>query len=208
MQILHLDSSIQAEASASRALTKAVVAALLKHHPGAVVAFHDLVKEAIPHLDGPIGAGFRPLAFTVSDETTRREHARSDELVNELIGSDVIVIGAPMYNFSIASQLKAWIDRIIQPGKTFRYTEAGPIGLVGGKKVVIVSTRGGSYLADPMAAMDFQEAYLKTAFAFIGIKDVRFIRAENMSRGEDASANSMKNARNAVSPLVTELVAG
>ncbi|HEX8046298.1 FMN-dependent NADH-azoreductase [Rhizobium sp.] len=204
MQILHLDSSIQADGSASRTLTKTIVTDLVNLHPDADVAYRDLVEEAIPHLDGPIGAGFRPLPFNVSDETTRREHARSNELADELIASDILVIGAPMYNFSVASQLKAWIDRVIQPGKTFRYTETGPIGLVDGKKVVIVSTRGGSYLSAPM---DFQEAYLKTALGFIGIKDVNFIRAENMSRGDLARASSMDTALKAVLPLVTELLA-
>ncbi len=207
MQILQLDSSILRDGSASRTLTKAIVTNLLNQHPGAAVTYHDLVEEAIPHLDGPIGAGFRPLAFDESDEATRREHARSDQLVNELIASDVLVVGAPMYNFSIASQLKAWLDRVIQPGKTFRYTDTGPIGLVGGKKVVIVSTRGGSYLSGPMAAMDFQEGYLKTAFGFMGIKDLDFIRAENMSRGEDARTSSMGDALKAVSPLVTKIAA-
>ncbi|TGR28013.1 MULTISPECIES: FMN-dependent NADH-azoreductase [unclassified Mesorhizobium] len=207
MQILHLDSSIQGAASASRTLTKAVVANLLDQHPGAAVTYHDLVEEAVPHLDGPIGAGFRPLAFNASDETTRREHARSDVLVGELMASDVIVVGAPMYNFSVASQLKAWLDRVIQPGKTFRYTENGPIGLAGGKKVVIVSTRGGSYLSGPLTSMDFQESYLRTAFGFMGIKDLDFIRAENMSRGDDARANSMNSALQAVSPLVASMAA-
>ncbi|TGV54096.1 FMN-dependent NADH-azoreductase [bacterium M00.F.Ca.ET.141.01.1.1] len=207
MQILHLDSSIQGAASASRTLTKAVVENLLDQHSGAAVTYHDLVEEAVPHLDGPIGAGFRPLAFEVSDEATRREHARSDALVGELMASDIVVVGAPMYNFSVASQLKAWLDRVIQPGKTFRYTENGPIGLAGGKKVVIVSTRGGSYLSGPLTSMDFQESYLRTALAFMGIKDLDFIRAENMSRGDDARAHSMSSALQAVSPLVASMAA-
>ncbi|RUW81282.1 NAD(P)H-dependent oxidoreductase [Mesorhizobium sp. M2A.F.Ca.ET.067.02.1.1] len=205
MHILHLDSSIQGAGSASRTLTKAVVANLLDQHPGAAVTYHDLVEEAVPH--GPIGAGFRPLAFDVSDEATRREYARSDALVGEFLASDIIVVGAPMYNFSLASQLKAWLDRVIQPGKTFRYTENGPIGLAAGKKVFIVSTRGGSYLSGPLATMDFQESYLRTAFGFIGIKDLDFIRAENMSRGDDARANSMNSALEAVSPLVARMAA-
>ncbi|ASW09910.1 FMN-dependent NADH-azoreductase [Rhizobium sp. 11515TR] len=205
MQILHLDSSIQSDGSASRTLTKAIVAALEKQHRGATVVYHDLVEDAVPHLNGPIGAGFRPLAFDISDEKTRREHARSDQLVRELMESNIIVIGAPMYNFSIASQLKAWIDRVIQPGKTFRYTENGPIGLIGGKTVVVASTRGGSYLSGPLVSMDFQEGYLRTAFGFMGIKDVNFIRAENMSRGDIARTSSMDNALEAVTPFVTKL---
>ena len=156
MQILRLDSSIQGDGSSSRALSQAVVSDLLKSRPDAISIYRDLIEEAIPHLDGPIGAGFRPLAFTEFDAVTRSEHARSDALVAELVASDIVVIGAPMYNFSIPSQLKAWLDRVIQPGKTFRYTETGPIGLVSGKKVVIISTRGGSYLVGPLAPLDFQ----------------------------------------------------
>ena len=207
MQILRLDSSIQGDGSSSRALSQAVVSDLLKSRPDAISIYRDLIEEAIPHLDGPIGAGFRPLAFTEFDAVTRSEHARSDALVAELVASDIVVIGAPMYNFSIPSQLKAWLDRVIQPGKTFRYTETGPIGLVSGKKVVIISTRGGSYLVGPLAPLDFQENYLKAALGFMGIKDVQFLRAENMSRGEDARRNSMENAVSAVSPLVSALLA-
>lgn len=208
MHILHLDSSIQGPASASRVLTKALVAHLLKAEPTATVIYHDLVEEAVPHLNGPIGAGFRPLAFDAFDETTRREHARSDALVGELLASDVLVIGAPMYNFSVASQLKAWIDRVMQPGKTFRYTETGPIGLAGGKKLVVVSTRGGSYLGGPLAPLDFQEGYLKAAFGFMGIKDVAFLRAENMSRGEQAQKASMELAHAAVDATALSVLAG
>ncbi|NTI51032.1 FMN-dependent NADH-azoreductase [Agrobacterium rhizogenes] len=207
MQILRLDSSIQGDGSSSRALTQAVVSDLLKSLPDAISIYRDLVEEAIPHLDGPIGAGFRPLAFTEFDAVTRSEHTRSDALLAELVASDIVVIGAPMYNFSIPSQLKAWLDRVIQPGKTFRYTETGPVGLVSGKKVVIISTRGGSYLAGPLTPLDFQENYLKAALGFMGIKDVQFLRAENMSRGEDARRNSMENAVSAVSPLVSALLA-
>jgi FMN-dependent NADH-azoreductase len=207
MHILQLDSSIQSDASASRALTQAVVSALKRARADTALTYHDLVEEALPHLDGPIGAGFRPLAFADFDEATRLEQARSDALAAELLACDVVVIGAPMYNFSVATQLKAWLDRVIQPGKTFRYTPTGPEGLVHGKTVIVVSTRGGSYLAGALAPLDFQEGYLKAALGFMGIKVVHFLRAENMSRGDEARKNAMEGAIAAIAPLVSELLA-
>ena len=119
-----------------------------------------------------------------------------------MLASDAIVIGVPMYNFSVASQLKAWIDRIVQPGRTFRYTETGPVGLTQGKRVIVASTRGGMYSAGPAMAMDYQENYLKAIFGFIGISDVRFVRAENLSRGAEARARSMEAACVAVRDVV------
>lgn len=208
MRILHLDSSIQGEASASRALSQAVVSDFKAKRPDAIIQYHDLVEEAIPHLDGPIGAGFRPLDFKDFDDQILREHARSDALVAELLASDVIVIGAPMYNFSVASQLKAWLDRVIQPGKTFRYTPTGPEGLVHGKKVILVVTRGGSYIAGPLAPLDFQEGYLKAALGFMGIREVHILRAENLSRGDQARRDAMDGVRAMISPLVSHILAG
>jgi len=202
MQVLHLDSSILDDASGSRALSASIVSAIRTHNPDANVVYRDLVLDAIPHLDGPIASGFRDLSIASDDAHVAREHARSDALVQELQGSDVIVVGAPMYNFSVATQLKAWIDRVMQPGKTFKYTPAGPVGLAGGKRVIVASTRGGVYTAGPMAALDFQETYLKAAFGFIGITDVHYLRAESMSRGPDIRARAMEDARAGVLRVV------
>lgn len=207
MQILHLDSSILTDASASRALTAAIVSYILREHPGAQVSYRDLVQEAIPHLDGPIAAGFRPVHSDDASAGVAQEHARSQALVAELLASDTIVIGAPMYNFSVASQLKAWIDRVVQPGRTFQYTATGPVGLATGKRVIVASTRGGAYAAGPATAMDFQEDYLKVMFGFIGISDVRFVRAENLSRGDEAKELSMRNAHAAVAEVVRQAAA-
>ncbi|BEP40979.1 FMN-dependent NADH-azoreductase [Variovorax sp. V15] len=202
MQVLHLDSSILGDASGSRALSASIVSAIRTHNPDANVVYRDLVLDAIPHLDGPIASGFRDLSIASDDAHVAREHARSNALVQELQGSDVIVVGAPMYNFSVATQLKAWIDRVMQPGKTFKYTPAGPVGLAGGKRVIVASTRGGVYTAGPMAALDFQETYLKAAFGFIGITDVHYLRAESMSRGPDIRARAMEDARAGVLRVV------
>ncbi|MFV0678167.1 FMN-dependent NADH-azoreductase [Variovorax sp. tm] len=204
MQVLHLDSSILDDASGSRALSACIVAALLEHEPGAHVVYRDLVTEVIPHLDGPIAAGFRDLPIPSDDPRTAGEHVRSNELVQELQASDVIVVGAPMYNFSVASQLKAWIDRVMQPGKTFKYTPTGPIGLAGGKRVIVASTRGGVYTAGPMAALDFQEGYLKAALGFMGITDMHFVRAESMSKGPESRTQAMDAARSTVNATVRQ----
>ena len=193
MQILHLDSSILGAASASRTLTQAIVAELLRRHPGAAVAYRDLVADPIAHLDGAIAAGFRPVQGP-ANATTAAEHARSQALVDELLASDVLVIGAPMYNFSVASQLKAWIDRVVQPGRTFQYTERGPVGLAGGRRVIVASARGGTYSSGALAPMDFQEAYLRAVFAFIGITELEVVRAENLSRGAAARELAMHAA--------------
>ncbi|CAJ0789351.1 FMN-dependent NADH-azoreductase 1 [Ralstonia psammae] len=203
MQILHLDSSILGDASASRILSAAITDELRREHPAAVVVHRDLAVEPIPHLDGAIAAGFRSPGVGDFDDATRAEHARSETLVRELLASDVIVVGAPMYNFSVPSQLKAWIDRVAQVGRTFKYTENGPVGLVQGKRVIVASTRGGMYSAGPAAAMDFQEAYLRAVFGFLGITDVRFVRAERLSRGTDARCESMNAAQAGVRDAVS-----
>lgn len=199
MQVLHLDSSILGDASASRTLSAALVAAIQRRHPLARVVYRDLVEERIPHLDGATAAGFRPSGIDRFDAATLAEHARSETLVSEFVASELIVIGAPMYNFSVATQLKAWIDRVTQPGRTFKYTEHGPVGLAGGKTVLVASTRGGMYSEGPAAAMDFQEAYLQAMFGFMGIGDVRIVRAERLTRGGEIRAAALQAAHEAIS---------
>lgn len=208
MNILHLDSSIMGDASASRSLTAEVVATLRRSAPDAAYTYRDLAADPIPHLDGAIAAGFRGTDAQSLPPETRAEHARSEDLVTELLDSDVIVVGAPMYNFSVASQLKAWIDRVAQPGRTFRYTASGPIGLTVGKRVVVVSTRGGMYSEGAAAAMDFQEAYLRAVFRFLGIEDVRFLRAERLTKGAETRADSLEAAQRAVGDLVLPMLTG
>jgi FMN-dependent NADH-azoreductase len=178
MQILHLDSSIQGDGSVSRQLTSALVRSLRENAPGATVVHRDLVADPIPHLDGAIASAFRHTGAQEIDEEARAEHARSEALVSDLLASQVIIIGAPMYNFSIATQLKAWIDRIVQPGRTFEFSSSGAIGKAEGIRVVVASSRGGVYGSALAETLDFQERYLSAIFGFIGIRDVRFVRAE------------------------------
>ena len=193
MQILHLDSSLQGEASASRQLSRAIVDALVAAAPAAQVRHRDLAAEAVPHLTGDIAAGFRG-AGGQPPSGVAAEHARSEQLVAEFLASNVIVVGAPMYNFSIASPLKAWIDRIAQPGRTFRYTAEGPVGLAGGRRVIVASTRGGLYSVGAAAGMDFQESYLRAFFGFLGIAEVRVVRAERLTQGGEVREASMADA--------------
>jgi FMN-dependent NADH-azoreductase len=184
MQILHLDSSIQGDDSVSRRLTAALVRALREDAPDAVVNHRDLAADPIPHLNGAIAGGFRDTGAHQLNEFTQTERTRSEILVTELLASDVIVVGAPMYNFSVPTQLKAWIDRIVQPGRTFRFSPAGAVGQATGIRAVVASSRGGVYSPALAHALDFQENYLRAIFGFIGIADVQFVRAEGV-KGPD-----------------------
>ncbi|GES53628.1 FMN-dependent NADH-azoreductase [Rhizobium sp. NBRC 114257] len=205
MKILHIDSSISGDNSITRELTAAVVANIVVADPSTEITYRDLVADPVAHLDGAIAAGFRPLGISTFDDATQREHEISDQLVTEFLGSDTVIIGAPMYNFSVSTQLKAWLDRIAQPGKTFKYTATGPVGLAGGKRVIVVSARGGFYIEGPMARLDFQESYLKGFFGFLGIDDVRFVRVEGVSRGEEIRQKGITAARAAITDVLADI---
>ncbi|TAI83022.1 FMN-dependent NADH-azoreductase [Pectobacterium versatile] len=205
MNILHIDSSILESGSVSRQISADVVEQLVKQHPNAVVAYRDVVKDEIRHLTGPIVAGFRQIASSSADEATLREHQLSEALVTEFLANDVIVIGAPMYNFSVSSQLKSWLDRLAQVGKTFKYTEKGPVGLSGGRTVIVVSSRGGFYTTPPFLDMDFQERYLQGFFRFLGITDIHFVRAEGASKGDEIKHREIQNAQSSIHSVVTSI---
>lgn len=195
MKLLHIDSSPLAGNSVSRQLTERIVAQWRASHPDTRVEHLDLAKDAPSHLNMD-SLGFRagPGAEGLSD-VQRRENEISERLVSQFLAADVVVVGAPMYNFSVPTQLKAWIDRIAQAGRTFKYTEQGPQGLAGGKTVIVASTRGGVYSTNPaLVGLDHQESYLKTVFGFIGITDVRFVRAEGVAMGEAAKAQAISAA--------------
>lgn len=195
MQLLHIDSSALGGQSVSRQLTADIVRQWTAEHAGTTVEYLDLATDAPSHLNvdslgfrmGPNGAGL--------SEVQKRENAISERLVSQFLAADVVVVGAPMYNFSIPSQLKAWIDRLAQAGRTFTYTEKGPQGLAGGKTVIVASSRGGVYSSNPaLAGLDHQESYLKTIFGFFGITDVRFVRAEGVAMGDAAKAQALADA--------------
>lgn len=189
MKLLHLDSSILGTGSVTRELGAALVARWRQATPGLRVDYRDLDAEPIPHLTGAVLSG---------DDATGA--AEGEAVLAQFLEAGVIVIGAPMYNFGIPSALKAWIDRILVAGRTFRYTDQGPVGLAGGKQVVIASARGGVYGEGNPA--DFQEAYLRQVFRFAGITDVSIVRAEGVAYSPAHRADALAAAhRELAAPL-------
>lgn len=193
MQLLHIDSSILGDGSVTRQLTAQTVTAWRAAHPGARVDHLDLAADAPAHFAAD-AMGFRKGLDDASlTEAQRRENAVTEHYLAQFLAADVIVVGAPLYNFSVPTQLKAWIDRLAQPGRTFRYTAAGPEGLAKGKTVIVVSGRGGVYSASEQGrALEHQESYLQTVFGFFGITDVRFVRAEGVGMGAEARAKALR----------------
>ncbi len=199
MKLLHIDSSILAANSVSRQLTAQIVAQWQASHHGTTVDYLDLATAAPSHLSAD-SLGFRmPPGATELSDVQKSENAISEALVSQFLAADVIVVGAPLYNFSIPSQLKAWIDRVAQVDRTFKYTDKGPVGLASGKTVIVASTRGGVYsTSEGGRAMEHQESYLQTVFGFFGITDVRFVRAEGVAMGEAAKALALASAKVAI----------
>ena len=174
MTVLHIDSSITGEASVSRAISAAIVARLAREKGSARVVRRDLVEQPLAHL-----------TLDAFADTS---------VLDEFLASDTVVIGAPMYNFTLPSQLKAWLDRILIAGKTFRYTEEGPEGLVKGKRVIVALARGGIYDAgSPAAAFEHLESYLRGIFNFIGIEP-EFVAADGLAISAEQKDASVKAA--------------
>lgn len=167
MKLLRLDSSALGQSSVTRQLSAAIVARWQAEVPGLQVDYRDLDRDPLPHLSSASLAG---------SDAAQAEAA--ERVLQQFLDADVLVIGAPMYNFGIPSTLKAWIDRVAVAGRTFRYTEKGPQGLAGGKRVIVASGRGGIHSGAPT---DFQEPYLRQVFGFLGIADVEFVRAEGVA---------------------------
>ena len=194
MKLLHIDSSILSAGSVSRTLSAAIVAAQVAQHPGLEVSYRDLAAQPLDHLSGAhlaAGQGAVP-----EDATLAADVADGAAVLDAFLAADIVVVGAPMYNFSIPTQLKAWIDRLAIAGRTFRYSAAGVEGLAGGKTVIIASSRGGFYgEGTPIAFLDHQETYLKGLFSFLGITDIRFIRAEGVALGDEARGKAVEGAQ-------------
>lgn len=198
MKILHIDSATTGADSVTREVSAAIVAHLTTKYPDAEVTRLDLVATPIPHLDEvSTGALRRPTAA----KTPEMEAATESELASlrQFMDADVAVIGAPMYNFSIPSGLKAWIDRLGVPGVSFSYSEAGPKGLAGNTRVIIASSQGGMY-TDGDAA-EHQESLLKAFLGFIGVTDITIIRADKIGFGPEARAASIAAAKEQVAKL-------
>jgi FMN-dependent NADH-azoreductase len=200
MNLLHVDSSILGPGSVSRQLSAEIVAAEQRLYPGLEVVYRDLAATPIGHLTGAHLAA-RSGAVPETAEA-QADIAAGDAMLAEFLAADIIVVGAPMYNFAISSQLKAWIDRLAVAGKTFRYSDKGAEGLAGGKRVLIASSRGGYYGPQaPAAFLDHQETYLRGIFGFFGVTDLTFIRAEGVALGAEQRAKSIDAARLAIEGL-------
>ena len=200
MKLLHIDSSILGEGSVSRSLTAEIVATQRALHPGIEVVYRDLATFPVGHLTGSHLAALQGVA--PADPTVQRDVAASQAMLDEFLAADIVVVGAPMYNFTIPTQLKAWIDRIAVAGKTFRYTADGPEGLAGGKKVIVASSRGGFYgPGTPAASLEHQESYLRAVFGFLGITDVTLVHAEGVALGPEAREKAIEAAKGALTKL-------
>ena len=195
MQLLHIDSSVLGDHSVSRILSAEIVAREVALHPGIAVTHRDLADDAALHLSAAHIAAWQGTAVT--DIKLNADIAKGADYLQELFAADIIVIGAPMYNFSVPTQLKAWIDRIVIAGKTFRYGLNGPEGLLpSNKKLFIASTRGSVYAEDsPFAALEHHESYLKGVFAFIGLTDITIVRAEGLALGATEKEVAIAAAR-------------
>jgi FMN-dependent NADH-azoreductase len=191
MKLLHIDSAATGAGSVTRELTATIVARWQDTVPGLSVTYRDLDTQPLPHLTGPV--------LTKADAAAAEA---SEQTLQQFLDSDVIVIGAPMYNFSVPSTLKAWIDRVAVAGRTFRYTENGPEGLAKGKRMVIASGRGGIYGDNSPA--DFQEAYLRQVFGFLGVTDIEFIRAEGVAYSPQHRTDALEGAKAAIQAPLRE----
>ncbi|SFK14368.1 FMN-dependent NADH-azoreductase [Methylocapsa palsarum] len=201
MKLLHVDSSILGPYSVSRKLTSDIVARLRELTPGLDVSYRDLAAEPLSHLSADHVAARQTGAPSASPRI-QEELALGVDVLEQFLGADIVVLGAPMYNFGISSQLKAWIDRLAVAEKTFRYTENGPEGLAGGKRVIVVSTRGGVFSEGaPAAALDHQETYLRSVFGFLGIPDVEIVRAEGLNYGPESKAEAIRAAVDKIANL-------
>jgi len=192
MKLLHIASSILGDNSASRQLRREVVKAWQAADPEVVVSYRDLAGEAIEHFSAAtlVAAG---TPAELRDAVQKHEAQLSADTLAQFLAADAVVIAAPMYNFTIPTQLKAWIDRIAVAGQTFRYTEAGPEGLCGNKKVIVVSTSGGLHAGQATGVA--HEDYLKVMLGFMGITDVEFVRAHGLAYGDEVRTKAMNDAQ-------------
>ena len=200
MNLLHVDSSILGDASVSRAVSAAVVDRLRAATPELAVTYRDLAAKPLSHLSGAYLAGQGP--DVKHDQAMQEEIALGGAMLAEFLAAETVVVGAPMYNFTVPSQLKAWIDRICVAGKTFRYTDKGAVGLCGGKRVVLALSRGGIYApGSPHAGAEHAESYLRTVFGFLGVDGIEAVHAEGVALGAEQRAAALAAATDAARRL-------
>jgi FMN-dependent NADH-azoreductase len=192
MNILHIDASASDSAvSHTRRLSSELVERLKTANPGATIVYRDLVANQLPHVDMTIRHAWT--AEKTTDTKLAETMSRSKALVDELKAADVVVVGSPMYNFTVPSTLKAWVDHVAIAGQTFTYTADGPSGLLSGKVYLVLSS-GGIYSQGPFAAYDHLSTYLTAIFNFLGILDVEVIRAEGIAYGPEQDQAAMASA--------------
>jgi FMN-dependent NADH-azoreductase len=199
MKLLHIDSSVLGPHSVSRQVSAAIVDRLRQATPSLDLVYRDLTQTPLAHLSGShlAAAQGAPAPAELAPDL-----AASAAVLNEFLAADIVVIGAPMYNFTIPSQLKAWIDRILVAGKTFKYDANGPQGLAGGKRVIVAISRGGFYGAEtPYAAGEHLETYLRWVFGFMGIANVEFIPADGIQVGAEHREKALAGALEAATSL-------
>jgi FMN-dependent NADH-azoreductase len=197
--LLVINSSAAGRDSVSRVLVADAVSKLLEADPAAHITHRDLGENPPPHLISQTLNGVRGTATTDTEFAARR---LSDELIGELKAADTVVIGAPMYNFSVPTTLRAWFDHVLRAGVTFKYVDGAVRGLLGGKRVIVIESRGGLYSEGPAQAIDFQEPYLRHLLGFIGLTDVTFVRAEKIGYGPEARTASVEAAKAHISEVV------
>jgi len=205
MKLLHVDSSILGDNSVSRKVSAAVTAHFQAAQPDVTVTYEDLAANPFGHLSIAHLAAAQGAA--PADPIVEAEVARGQKALQDFLEADIVVVGAPLYNFTIPSQLKAWIDRLSVAGKTFRYTEKGPEGLAGGKTLIIVSSQGGLYNGTARAAQEHQESYLRALFNFLGITDIRVVRADGVNIGPEQRQEAIDKALQATALLALPKVA-
>ena len=199
MKLLHIDSSVLGPHSVSRQLSSAIVAQLRAKDPALDVVYRDLSSTPLSHLSGAHLAAAQ--GATASAEV-QEELVAGQAVLDEFLAADIVVLGAPMYNFTIPSQLKAWIDRVLVGGKTFKYGAHGVEGLAGNKRVIVAISRGGFYGADtPAAVGEHLETYLRWVLGFIGITRPEFISADGVQVGPEHREKALSNALQAVTRL-------
>jgi FMN-dependent NADH-azoreductase len=190
MNLLHIDASVLGDHSVSRQVSAAIVSRLRAADPSLNLTYRDLAAQPLAHLSGLHLAAAQGAEVPAN---VQQEHVAAQAALDEFLAADVVVIGAPMYNFTLPSQLKAWIDRILIAGKTFSYSAAGPTGLAGAKRVIVAISRGNFYDAEHSAA-EHLESYLRTVFGFIGVTDLEFIAADGVQVGPEHRERALKGA--------------
>ena len=205
--LLIVNASPNPDQSVTRGLTARFFEAWTQNVADGIVTFRDIGLNPPPHLDqDTIGAFYTPAEQRSTEQ--KLAVSLSDTLMNEVRAADVIVIGAPMHNFGSPSSLKAWFDHVSRVGETFRYTENGPVGLLSGKKIYILTARGGNYAeGSPAAAMDMQEPYLRTIFGFLGLNDITFIHSQGLVGGGEVRSAAIQAAADAIDHAVNTLAA-